>query len=313
MGNLGPLTTTFTPINSKACSSIYLATDTDGFWLQRGNASEGCFPPNFTPLDRYYYSPGICQPGYNYACTQLDVSGPGITAATCCPSGFTCRRTRPEDDNDACQSTLGLDSSYIGEVIAYPDGDLSVIGTTSTLIDAGETVYAMGVIVRRAATDPLWSISSTTVDSTATQTGALPTSMESTSKSSVSMLPTMNTTASGGQESGTFSSSTSGAETTGDSAAQTDLSTGTKAAIGVGVILIFFILLAATGAIYYVRRRNGRASLLSRSSQEAGNTEEKPSQQIPRHELEEQVRVHEVNADREPAELTGHWEPVEIG
>ncbi|KAI1747103.1 hypothetical protein F4782DRAFT_535756 [Xylaria castorea] len=165
--NPGSLTTTYTAISSISCGSVHLATDTEGFWLEQANSVEDCFPPNFTALDGYYYSPGICQDGYTYACTT-NVGGSGTTAATCCPSGFTCRSTQSDDDNNACQSILRSDSPYIGDVITYQNGRSKELGTTTTLIEAGEIVYAIGVPVRRAATDAEWSITSTNLDITPT-------------------------------------------------------------------------------------------------------------------------------------------------
>ncbi|KAI0813591.1 hypothetical protein GGR55DRAFT_676523 [Xylaria sp. FL0064] len=268
MTNLGPFTTTYTAITSKSSQSIHLATDSDGFWLERGDVSEGCFPPNFTPLAGYYYSPGICQPGYTYACITTSGLGLGTSAATCCPSGFSCRRSRADDDNAACQSTLRSDSSYIGDLIAYPDGDLSVIGTTTALIRAGEPVYAEGIPVRRAASDPPWIITPTNSDSTQTETGTPPTSISSTTKSLGSTSSTTNTST---------SSSRTSAEPTTTSTARTGLSTGAKAAIGVGATLGFLLLLAAIAVIYYIGKRKGRASPPSQGSQEAAIITEKDS------------------------------------
>ncbi|KAI1352027.1 hypothetical protein F5Y01DRAFT_314275 [Xylaria sp. FL0043] len=310
MTNLGPLTTTYTAITSKSCQSIHLATDSDGFWLERGDVSEGCFPPNFTPLAGYYYSPGICQPGYTYACITTSGLGFGTSAATCCPSGFSCRRSRADDDNAACQSTLRSDSSYIGDLIAYPDGDLSVIGTTTALIRAGEPVYAEGIPVRRAASDPRWIITSTNSDSTQTETGTLPTSISSTTTSLSSTSSTTNTSAS------SFSSRIS-AEPTTTFTAQAGLSTGAKAAIGVGATLGFLLLLAAIAVIYYIGKRRGRAStpsLGSQGSQEVATIMEKhSSRHISGYASGTQPRAQEMSAEREPAELTSHWAPAELG
>ncbi|KAI8953090.1 hypothetical protein F4801DRAFT_576812 [Xylaria longipes] len=191
--NLGPLTTTYTAIVGIPCLFMDLATDPEGFWLERANKFEDCFPPNFTPLNGYCYSPGICQDGYTYACATA-VGGSGTTATTCCTryvgqgqragiegsrqddfqymgegQWLHFRSTLSGDDNNACQSILRSDSSYIGDVIAYPDGLSTVIGTTTTLISAGEIVYAIGVPVRRAAHDAEWSIPSTNIETTATQ------------------------------------------------------------------------------------------------------------------------------------------------
>ncbi|KAF2967702.1 hypothetical protein GQX73_g5885 [Xylaria multiplex] len=298
MENLGPLTTTYKATDSIACRDIYLARDTDGFWLQRADTPAGCFPPNFTPTEGYYYSPGICQQGYTYACITVGILGSGTTAATCCPSDFTCRPTREKEDNAACQSTLESDSLYIGDITTYRNGNAQEIGTTTTWIDAGETVYALGVPVRRAATDPEWSMPSTDLGITTTRTKMMPTNIESTSKRAENSI----------------TPSPSGTEKPPDSpAAQTGLSTGVKAAIGIGATLGLFLFLAAVAAIYYIKERKRRASALLQKSQEETNNEEKLNREIPSHELEEQREIRELNADRDPAELTAYREPAELG
>ncbi|KAI1123870.1 hypothetical protein F5Y10DRAFT_285559 [Nemania abortiva] len=281
MTNLGPLTTTYTAISSKACQSLNLATDTEGFWLERGDHTlSGCFPANFTPLDAYYYSPGICQEGYTYACTA-GVGGLATTAATCCPSGFTCRTTRSENDNAACQSILRSDSSYIGDIVAYPDG---LSSTTTTLIEAGETVYAPGVLVRRATTDAEWNLPSTNLEVTTTKSETLATSIESTLSSS-GVLERPNDDSNG---------------PTDDSAAQTGLSTGAKTGIGIGAITAVFLFVGGIAAIQYRRKRE----LLNREGpSRRGLRCELDEQRGSRFELEERRGVHEINAHREPAEL----------
>ncbi|TRX93563.1 hypothetical protein FHL15_005535 [Xylaria flabelliformis] len=302
MANLGPLTTTYTAISSISCGSIHLATDTEGFWLEQANRFEDCFPPNFTALNGYYYSPGVCQDGYTYACNTT-TGRFGTTVATCCPSGFTCRSTRSDNDNDACQSILRSDSPYIGNVITYHGGRSKDIGTTSTLIEAGEIVYAIGVPVRRAATDAEWSITSTNLDITATQMRTPTISTESTPESSGSVRPTTKTITLGTQDPGSPSSGT---------ATQTSLGTAAKVAIGVGTVLGVLIFLLGTAVIYHKRKRKWCTPTSPSSLREPADTERKPSGPILGHELEEQRGVYEMNADREPSELTAVREPVEL-
>ncbi|KAI1738649.1 hypothetical protein F4680DRAFT_164430 [Xylaria scruposa] len=302
MANLGPLTTTYTAISSISCESVHLATDTEGFWLEQANEFEDCFPPNFTALEGYYYSPGVCQNGYTYACTTT-TGGPGTTLATCCPSGFTCRSTRSDGDNDACQSILRSDSPYIGNVITYHGGRSKDIGTTTTLIEAGEIVYAIGVPVRRAATDAEWTIASTNLDITATQTKTPTISTESTPESSGSVRPTTETITLETQDPGSPSSGT---------ATQTGLGTAARAAIGVGTVLGVLVFLLGTAAIYHVGKRKGRTPTSASSTQESVDTERKLSGPRLGHELEEQRGIHEMNANREPSELTAVMEPVEL-
>ncbi|KAI1359931.1 hypothetical protein F5Y08DRAFT_349175 [Xylaria arbuscula] len=308
MTNLGPLTTTYTPISSERCSSIYLATDSEGFWLERGDTSESCFPTNFTPIEGYYYSPGICQPGYTYACTSG--LGSGRTAATCCPSSYVCRASRESDDNAACQSVLKSDSSYIGVVISYPDGVPTTIGTTTTLIGADETVYAIGVPVRRAATDVQWNIASTSLSSnTRTQTEETSRSSRNTFSTSTSMRSATDlSTRSAVQATSVTSSPPGGTE---QSTTNSPTKTNHKA-VGVGAIvgaIIGALLVVAIGVIvYYVQKRKKRSSTPRDAS-----TEEKPKELTSRYELEEQMGRQEMNARTAPVELNGHWQPVELG
>ncbi|KAI0111071.1 hypothetical protein GGR51DRAFT_508777 [Nemania sp. FL0031] len=309
MPNLGPLTTAYTAISSIACQSIHLATDTDGFWLERENELIGCFPSNFTLVDGYYYSPGICQEGYTYACTAA-VGGLGTTAATCCPSGFSCQATRLENDNAACQSVLRSATSYIGDIIAYPNGVSTKIGTTTTLIGAGELVYAAGVLVRRAATDAEWLISSTNVGVTTTKMETIATGTETMPGISKSTQFTANMSTFQGQISSSHLSPSGpgghGSNTevpTGGSASHIGLSTGSIAAIAVGTVLGALLFLAVIAAIYFKRKRRERASAPLQMSLEVANTEGKLGQQESIPELEEQRGVHEMDARREPAEL----------
>ncbi|KAI0551263.1 hypothetical protein F4679DRAFT_539831 [Xylaria curta] len=300
MANLGSLTTTYTAISSISCKSIRGATDFSSFWLEQANIFEDCFPSNFTALNGYYYSPGVCQDGYTYACNTT-TGGPGTTVATCCPSGFTCRLSR--SDGDACQSILRSDSSYIGDVMAYYDGWSEGMGTTTTLIEAGEIAYAIGVQVRRAATDAEWTIASTNPDVTATQMKTPTIGTESTPESSGSVRPITKTITLETQDPSPPSSGT---------VTQTGLGTAARAAIGVGTVLGVLVFLLGTAAIYRVRKRKGCASISPSSAQESVDTERKLSGPRLGHELEEQRGVHEMSANREPGELTAVREPVEL-
>ncbi|KAI0188604.1 hypothetical protein EV127DRAFT_497142 [Xylaria flabelliformis] len=334
MANLGPLTTTYTAISSISCGSIHLATDTEGFWLEQANRFEDCFPPNFTALDGYYYSPGVRWSKVNRyrlgsrnrkessvwasikgtndnnhigkryeKITKFDRLVLMYAYAVAQNSGFTCRSSRSADDNDACQSILRSDSPYIGDVITYHGGQSKDIGTTSTLIGAGEIVYAIGVPVRRAATDAEWSITSTNLDITATQMKTPTISTESTPESSVSVRPTTKTITLGTQDPGSLPSGT---------ATQTSLGTAARAAIGVGTVLGVLIFSLGTVVLYHVGKRKWCTPTSPSSLREPADTETKPSGPILGHELEEQRGIHEMNADREPSELTAVREPVEL-
>ncbi|KAI0508738.1 hypothetical protein F5B22DRAFT_381843 [Xylaria bambusicola] len=302
MTNLGPLTTNYKPTSSARCSSIYLATDSEGVWLERGDTSEGCFPSNFTPLDGYYYSPGICQDSYTYAC--IFGSGSRQTSATCCPSGYTCRATREANDNAACQSVLESDSSYIGDVISYPNGVAEVIGTTTALIGAGETIYAIGVPVRRAATDPQWSILSTSLDSATTQIGTVSTSSEITTQESI---PLPKTSDASGDPASSTPASTNALDPPIDSSTTQTRNTTIGAIVG-AVLGALLILAAAAVTLYCIRKRKKRST----QPLDVVSATEKPRAQTPRYELEEQMGIQEMNGRAAAAELHGHWQPVEL-
>jgi hypothetical protein len=84
--NLGPLTTIFTP-SVPTCTSIYNAQNGGADWLALAQ-NTGCMPSNFNREPDYFYSPGICPSGYDYACTVLPSTTNGVvgsTVATCCP------------------------------------------------------------------------------------------------------------------------------------------------------------------------------------------------------------------------------------
>lgn len=88
MAYLGPLTTTFTPADESTClTSFFYGTNSRGSWLQLGTTdTSSCLPTRFDRTASFYYSPGICPSGYNYACTLASSSNNSpMTIATCCP------------------------------------------------------------------------------------------------------------------------------------------------------------------------------------------------------------------------------------
>jgi hypothetical protein len=88
--NLGPLTATYSPSGAN-CNSIFQTNPGNALLYGTTDASTlSCFPTNFNPYDGYYYSPGICPSGYDYAC-RAGVGGGG-TAATCCPTYVMVRK-----------------------------------------------------------------------------------------------------------------------------------------------------------------------------------------------------------------------------
>ncbi|KAI0195483.1 hypothetical protein F4808DRAFT_440375 [Astrocystis sublimbata] len=287
MTNLGPLTTKYTAVSSAFCETIHLARDTEGYWLERDDKIEDCFPANFTPGDAHYYSPGVCQHGYVYACTSTQRGNLGITVATCCPSGFTCRSTpSQDDDNNACHSTLASASSYTGDVIAYPSGTSTVIGTTTAPIQSGETVYAYGVVVERGATDPEWHVPSVLSTESTTERSTFVTRPTSTSTTSTTEPPAMGSSAQMGGLS----------------------STAAKAAVGVGSTLgVVLILLGIV-----VLRKHWKSSGPPTSPKRVEAVVDVDHKPTWTHGPEIQVARCEMSGYREPGELAAHREPVEM-
>lgn len=85
--NIGPLTTTFTP-SSPTCTSIFNAQNGGPNWLALAQDVNTCLPSGFNREPQYFYSPGVCPSGYDYACTVLPSTMNGVvgsTVVTCCP------------------------------------------------------------------------------------------------------------------------------------------------------------------------------------------------------------------------------------
>jgi hypothetical protein len=91
-----PLTTAFTPPNGCLDTTIYngdevyylgITIPPDPF-AGGAHPISSCYPPNFNPTATY--SPGICPSGWAIACGAPKQPGNGITAALCCPSGYSC-------------------------------------------------------------------------------------------------------------------------------------------------------------------------------------------------------------------------------
>jgi hypothetical protein len=91
-----PLTTAFTPPNSCLDTTIYDGDEEYylGVTIPPDPLAGGaypvssCYPPNYNPTATY--SPGICPSGWAIACGAPRQPGNGITAALCCPSGYSC-------------------------------------------------------------------------------------------------------------------------------------------------------------------------------------------------------------------------------
>ncbi|RWA05989.1 hypothetical protein EKO27_g9116 [Xylaria grammica] len=209
MSNLGALTTTFTPPGT-ACLSPHVGIVTGETILQIGTTSD-CFPSSFTFDPKFYYSPGVCQAGYTDACSGA-VGLPGVTGATCCPPmaiyvpqsvnpprqrskeytssglsgcrylltktemfdrGFTCIPNLPESDTNPCGSTFASEGMLTIQAFSTITwGSLSTIGVTIVSYNPGDQIYAKGIIVRRAASDPEWGPASSTAGTTSPNPGS---------------------------------------------------------------------------------------------------------------------------------------------
>ncbi|KAH8658456.1 hypothetical protein BX600DRAFT_514950 [Xylariales sp. PMI_506] len=288
MSNLGPLTTTYTP-SGVNCSSIYQTVKAILLYGTTSASTSSCMPPNFVPYDPYYYSPGVCPSGYTLDNNCVAGIGGGGTAATCCPSGYTCRKGRSSTDPNACQSVMQADSSFtIGKYIFTNSTTYST--TITQFYASGNSIYANGIVLRRGSDDPTWPGIG---DATTTTTLA---SQDTPSPSTGTGVPTQ----------------TGSASSDDTSSPPDDLSTGSKVGIGIGVafgaILVIGILLAAV-LIGRRRRRLANAAAyplpphdpLYASQQVSAQpqiVENKrvPYSNIPVAELDEQNRFPELDA-----------------
>ncbi|KAI1139141.1 hypothetical protein F5Y05DRAFT_339681 [Hypoxylon sp. FL0543] len=302
MANLGPLTTTYTP-SGTGCQSIHIGSITGLTWIQQGTISD-CFPSSFQPQDGYYYSPGICMEGYNYAC-EVAVGGgsSSITAATCCPSGFACAKARASGDPNACIATLTSDSSYVLDVMTYVTGSPTKLSSTAVLKRSGDLVFAKGLVVWRAPSDAAWPNSGSVSSTTTINTLSTPTSTSASTPIATASIPAATSTNSPVQNTAsaeTLSPSPSTENTSG-------LSVGAKAGIGIGVAFGSLLLLGAIAAAYLVGRRKGRATQGDPALIHDAGEGSMMSKMPPSYELEEQRRTMEMSAHREPAELMSSY------
>ncbi|GAW18991.1 hypothetical protein ANO14919_084750 [Xylariales sp. No.14919] len=277
MSNLGALTTAFTPPGT-ACLSPHVGIVTGETILQIGTTSD-CFPSSFTFDPEFYYSPGVCQAGYTYACSGA-VGLPGVTGATCCPPGFTCIPNLPESDTNPCGSTFASEGMLTIQALSTITwGSLSTIGVTTISYNAGDQIYAKGIIVRRAASDPEWE----PVSSMAGMTSPNPSSTMSTTRATPASLV----------------NSTSPSKSDGGSS---DLNYGAKVGIFTSTGIVALLLLSGLMiAVYRCGVRKG----VSSSKQVLVDNQMIETWVPPAHELEEQRRILELRATRDPVELVG--------
>ncbi|KAI0159953.1 hypothetical protein GGR52DRAFT_563700 [Hypoxylon sp. FL1284] len=324
MANLGPLTTVFTP-SGTGCQSIHIGLESGSSWVQQGTISD-CFPSNFLSHNGYYYSPGICPQSFTYACkVGVALSSSTATAATCCPRYVKLHfAEKSERDNVKCGlaeiliddgSTVDFPVARTGRtaipmlasqswhppVLTSSTGTPIMINTTTAFRTAGEPVYAKGVAVWRAASDPEWPATATP-SSTTFMTGSpslaglgtTPATTESTPAATASM-PTA-----------TGSGSDRDSDVLPAQTASPGLSTGGKVGLGVGISAGVLLFVGAVAAAYLLGRRK-KHGFRSKPALHPDNGEEKSDLMVPSYELEEQRRVAEMSSQREPAELGGSW------
>ncbi|KAI1132275.1 hypothetical protein F5Y10DRAFT_231372 [Nemania abortiva] len=236
MTNLGPLTTTFTPIGPD-CASTFLGFNQKNAWIQYGvggSLSAACLPSGFVPSYSSFYSPGICPLGYTKACftqpfasTQVDTLE---THITCCPTSYQCN-DRPVDDPFACISSFSGAQTFAVSAFTFLTNSAgettALVGGTTTAVWSDNFILAYGPIVHIASGD---------IISTSTTPASSPSFSQSPSSATATAAPP--------DPSRDHSSG---------------LSPGAVAGIAVGGLLAVVILIG-TVALFLRRRRRRRLS-----------------------------------------------------
>ncbi|KAI0118727.1 hypothetical protein GGR51DRAFT_554417 [Nemania sp. FL0031] len=209
-------------------------------------------------------------------------------------SGFTCRPNLAGDDPNACQSAFTMEGSLFVDVFSYSTGSPTNVGVTTAYYKPGDSIFAKGLAIQRAASDPEWDTATTGV-----------TTMVTSGPSSTSNTPHLTGTAT--TEVGTQETSTppvSGNITKEPNGDSSGLSSGAKAGIGIGVGIWVLFNIVVIIIAYRCGKRRGISSLKDTQSYfPTYNTriwETKPT-----IEMEEQRRMQELRAIRDPAELVG--------
>ncbi|KAL6867021.1 hypothetical protein J3F83DRAFT_102709 [Trichoderma novae-zelandiae] len=221
-----PLTTTFT--RPPDCDGIFASSYLSGIDL-----STSCLPKGFHTDQTAYFSPGlVCPSGYYSACHD-NIGAESVTTVTCCP-------TYGNDLSLSCvtASTLkGVWATLFCTWIA-PEGDGTVLpmtvsdgGTTSTVSNSfaspgGLNAYGIRMVYQKTDTQTT-TMATTTMATKAWPTGAWPTDPWPTNS---------------GQP-----------DKTGE--ASSGLSSGAKAAIGVGVAVPVAVVGLALGLFFWWWRR----------------------------------------------------------
>ncbi|KAK6859163.1 hypothetical protein PG995_005016 [Apiospora arundinis] len=291
--NLGPLTTTFSV--PKSCSSTFLGdngnTGPGNIWIQFGtvgpNYAADCFPENFSALDPYYYSPGVCPLGYTVACAAG--LGDGATVGTCCPTGYGCVRGRPGHESNACRTVLSTDSYFSYSVaLTTSAGDYPRPQSSTTQFwAAGAGVFARGPVIRRSGSDPSWP--------------GFPVQTETATTTSSLISSTMAKNRDGGAE--VTATPTAGPSATGSDIQLTTVTqpasndnyawTGDLAKIGIGVgVPVGVLALIGIAALLIWRRRRAK------------KTEQSSAVEAQQKELQQQSKYYPSSDDPQHA-----WHP----
>jgi len=162
--NLGALTTAFTPPASCATSTgIHIVSDDNGQYWAAGpvnlDLASECYPPDYNPTKKFYYSPGICPSGYTPACTRRSsLATLTETIYTCCPSNslglrFVCMSTwafpwQSTLNCDVSLSDVGTTRTWDEITMMFPD---RIYVTSTERMEAG--IGAYGIEVRFQAND----------------------------------------------------------------------------------------------------------------------------------------------------------------
>ncbi|KAK1242284.1 hypothetical protein MKX07_000270 [Trichoderma sp. CBMAI-0711] len=266
-----PLTTTFT--RPSDCDGLFASSFLSGI-----DFSTSCVPKGFHTDETSYFSPGlICPSGYYSACHD-NIGARTITTVTCCP-------TYGSDVSLSCVTASTLRSVWSTLFCTWiaPDGDGTVLpmtvsngGTTSTVQGAftapgGLNAYGIRMVYQKTDTE------TTTM---ATRTTSSPTRSKATTTA----------TRTGGQPGKT-------------SEASSGLSSGAKAAIGVGVAVPIAVVGLALGLFFWWWRRRKQYNRV-RAGQTTPPTElsghERPSE-LPHEGVNKPVYVAEVPAHEPPA------------
>ncbi|KAJ8131959.1 hypothetical protein O1611_g1664 [Lasiodiplodia mahajangana] len=285
MTNLGPLTTTFTPVGPD-CTSTFLGYNQNNAWAQYGaggSSSVACLPSGFIPSYSAFYSPGICPSGYTKACYSQPFASGLVsrleTRITCCPTSFQCNY-RATNDPFACASYFKKSQTFEVSVFTFltnsAGSTTALVGGTTTDVWSDNYILAYGPIVHIAPGD---------IISTATTTA----SSSSFSSSSYSTTPT------------TAPSDSTRNQSSG-------LSQGAVVGIAVGAVLAGVFIIGTMALFLRRRRRLGKARLAA-AVQQIGdeakshqgnisfhNGQEHQNYPYELHAKSEQTPLYELNA-----------------